>query len=430
MTRYLLATWEGGGVVPPQMALARRLIARGHAVRVLADPSVEASARAAGCEFSSWKRAPHKSSLAAEDDLLRDWEYKNLFKLFARLLDTFLCGPAAKFAADTIEVLDDHPADVVLADAMLFGVFMAAESAKLPCSALVPNIYMRPTKGVPPIGPGFMPARGPIGWIRDRLVSAMSSRMWRRGLPPINQARTELGLPAVDSIWAQYDRLEQVLVMTSPTFDFTATELPSNTRYVGPMLDDPSWADAPWTAPWPASNHDPLVLVGLSSTFQDQIGVLERITSALAGMPVRALVTLGPALKPDAVRSPSPNVAIVGTAPHGLVLPHAKLVITHCGHGTTLRALAAGVPVVCMPMGRDQNDTAARVVARGAGLRIKPSSSIVTIRRAVEKVLREPRYTAGAQVLMAAISREAAATDLIAIVEELDPPAARVTAAS
>jgi hypothetical protein len=55
------------------------------------------------------------------------------------------------------------------------------------------------------------------------------------------------------------------------------------------------------------------------------------------------------------------------SAPHGEILRQASLLITHCGHGTTLKALAAGVPMVCMPMGRDQNDTAARVVHASAG---------------------------------------------------------------
>src|SRR5262245_26636949 len=115
MKRYLLATWEGGGVVPPEMGLARRLAARGHEVRVLADPSVEPAARAAGCAFSPWVSAPHRRSLAPEDDLLRDWELTPL-QLFARMLDVFLCGPADRFAADTLDVLGRHPADVVLAD--------------------------------------------------------------------------------------------------------------------------------------------------------------------------------------------------------------------------------------------------------------------------------------------------------------------------
>jgi nucleoside-diphosphate-sugar epimerase len=54
------------------MGVVRRLRARGHEVRVLADPSVEPAARAAGVDFSPWVRAPFKRSLAPEEDFLRD----------------------------------------------------------------------------------------------------------------------------------------------------------------------------------------------------------------------------------------------------------------------------------------------------------------------------------------------------------------------
>jgi UDP:flavonoid glycosyltransferase YjiC (YdhE family) len=110
-------------------------------------------------------------------------------------------------------------------------------------------------------------------------------------------------------------------------------------------------------------------------------------------------------------------VKIVPTSPHAAVLKHAALAVTHCGHGTTIRALAAGVPLVCMPMGRDQNDTAARVVNRGAGVRIKPAAKPGAIKKAIETVLANPRYAAGARALADAITREAG--DPIAEIEAI-----------
>jgi hypothetical protein len=58
------------------------------------------------------------------------------------------------------------------------------------------------------------------------------------------------------------------LVLTTPDFDFPAT-LPAGARYVGPVLDDPLWAETSWTPP---AGGAPLVLAAMSSTFQDQIG--------------------------------------------------------------------------------------------------------------------------------------------------------------
>lgn len=421
--RVLLATWEGGGVIPPEMGLARRLIARGHDVHVIADPAVAKAAREAGCGFSPWVRAPHKSSLAPEEDILRDWEFKNPLKFFAHALEVFLCGPQDRFAADALEAIDRHRADLVLADFFILGAMMAAEARGLPFGVLVPNIYVRPAPGIPPMGPGFLPARGPLGRLRDAVLRGLSNQLWTKGLPAVNRARTGLGLAPLLTFWDQYDRANAVYVLTSQAFDFPAKELPRNVRYVGPLLDEPSWV-APWTPPWPADHQDPLVLVGLSSTYQNQVAALSRIVEALATLPVRALVTLGPALDPGAVGSPSPNVVVVPTAPHGAVLAHASLAITHCGHGTTLKALSAGVPLLCMPMGRDQNDTAARVVARGAGLRLAPTASVAQIRRTVPRLLADPSYREAAHRLSGAIAAESRTIDLPAEIESLVAPRA------
>jgi MGT family glycosyltransferase len=420
--KYLLATWEGGGVVPPEMGIARRLVARGHEVRVLADPACEAAARAAGCAFSPWVTAPHKHSLAPEEDVMRDWEFKNIFKLFEHILEVFVSGPADKFVADTRAVLEAHPVDAMLVDAMLFGPQIVAEAARIPIALLMPNIYMRPAPGIPAFGPGFLPAKGALGRVRDALLKAMGNKMWKKALPGINRARAGQGLPPLTDLWSQYDRADRVLVLTSPAFDLVSPALPANVRYVGPVLDDPSWA-ASWTPAWPSDNRDPIVLTGLSSTYQNQLAVLKNVVGVLGELPVRALVTLGPALAPDAVTSRAPHVCIVPTAPHAVVLKHAALTITHCGHGTAIRSLAAGVPLVCIPMGRDQNDTAARVVYRGAGVRLKPAATAAAVRRAIETVLTDPRYRAGARALADAIVRDAG--DPIAEIEALTPASKR-----
>ena len=90
---------------------------------------------------------------------------------------------------------------------------------------------------------------------------------------------------------------------------------------------------------------------------------------------------------------------VVQSAPHGPLIDQAAAVVTHCGHGTTLKSLAAGVPLVCIPMGRDQDDTAARVVHHGAGVRLSPTASADAIRAAITKVLEREQYRAAAKKL-------------------------------
>ena len=56
-------------------------------------------------------------------------------------------------------------------------------------------------------------------------------------LPMINKVREDHGLEHLPSVFAAYDRAERVLLAVSEAFDFRADYLPSNMRYVGPLLD-------------------------------------------------------------------------------------------------------------------------------------------------------------------------------------------------
>jgi UDP-glucoronosyl and UDP-glucosyl transferase len=75
-------------------------------------------------------------------------------------------------------------------------------------------------------------------------------------------------------------------------------------------------------------------------------------------------VTTGPAVDPAVIPAPQ-NVSVQRWARHADVLPHCSAVVTHGGHVTVLKALAAGVPLVVVPLGRDQPGNAARVVHAG-----------------------------------------------------------------
>ena len=91
------------------------------------------------------------------------------------------------------------------------------------------------------------------------------------------------------------------------------------------------------------------------------------------------------------------------------MLPDAAVVVTHAGLGTVHAALAHGLPLVCLPIGRDQPDNAARVEWHGAGLRLSPKSSSGAIGTAVERVLGDPAFAASARSLAAAFDEESAA---------------------
>jgi MGT family glycosyltransferase len=116
-------------------------------------------------------------------------------------------------------------------------------------------------------------------------------------------------------------------------------------------------------------------------------------------------VTVGPALDPAQFEAPS-NVRLEAFVPHSAVLPHAKAMVTQCGLGTLMKALAHGVPLVCIPLVGDQPDNAARVVAQGAGIRLERDSTPEQIRAGIERVLRQPGFGESARRMAGILAKE------------------------
>lgn len=400
--RFLLAAIDGGGTLPPGLGLAGELVRRGHTVEVLGDPTAEKSARAAGCGFTAWPTAPRIDTIADQTALIHQLESGNPLRQFAAARDRILVGPAAQFADDVVVAARAHRVDAVLADA-LPGLLIGAQAAGLPTAALMANIYLRPTPGLPVMLSGWTPGRGPAGRARDALVRGALRLMLARVVPDLNAVLAAHELAPVRDLFELFDRCRAVLVMTSPSFDFQSPHIPANVHFVGPQLDDPDWAA---NGNWRPDGRDPLVLVATSSVFQDQVGLLGRVADALGRLPVRGLITTGRAVDPVDVPAPG-NVRVVRAAPHRAVLAEAAVVVTHAGHGSVLKSLGAGVPLVCMPMGRDQKDNTVRVLRVGAGVRVAKDAPAERVAAAVQQVLDDPAYRAAARRFADTLAEEA-----------------------
>jgi len=411
---YLFAIIDGGGTVPADTSVIRAMVARGHDVRVLADRVLAPDVESTGAEHIPWNQAPQRADLDPQSVIMKDWDAKTPFQAFGRVRDGAMVGPAALFAADVRDELRRRPADVVVGNFFVFGAQLAAEAEGVPFAFLVSNLLSFPESNTPPLGPGLKPAKGPVGRARDRALGRLMTRLFDKGLDQLNEVRREFGLEPRHSVLENFERADRLLLLTSLAFEYEQFSPPPNVRVTGPRLDDPAWAGE-WTPP---AGDEPLVLVGMSSTFMDHAGVLQRVTTALGELPVRGLVTTGPAIPAESIDAPA-NVAVVQRAPHSEVLKHASAVVTHAGHGTVIKALAAGVPVVAMPLGRDQLDNAARVAHHGAGLKLKPKASGEAIARSVRRVLEEPSFRANAERLAAAIRAETAQDQAVAELELL-----------
>src|SRR5215213_3467686 len=312
--RYLFAIIDGGGTVPADTSVIRALVERGHDVRVLADSVLAPDIETTGAEHVPWDRAPQRANLDPQSVIMKDWDTSTPFQAFARVRDGAMIGPAGLFAADVRAELQRQPADVVVGNFFVFGAQIAAEAEGVPFAFLVSNLLSFPGSGTPPLGPGLKPARGPLGRARDAAINRMMRRVFDKGLEQLNAARRANGLRPAGSVLENFERADRLLLMTSRAFEYESFTPPPNVRVTGPRLDDPAWS-GDWAPP---AGDEPLVLVGMSSTYMDHAEVLQRVTTALGRLPVRGLVTTGPSVAPEEVESP-PNVTVVQRAPHSEV---------------------------------------------------------------------------------------------------------------
>jgi UDP:flavonoid glycosyltransferase YjiC (YdhE family) len=254
---------------------------------------------------------------------------------------------------DLLASVGRQPADLVVVDCLSLGALAAAERAGLRRAVLVHTFhrFLQPWR------------RGPMGLIA--------------GLKGLHPAR----------YWSTAD-----LTLVTTLRELDPGPLPENVRHTGAV-----WQGE--TAPAvPDPGRDPLVLVSLSTTyFPGQPEALQSIVDTLAGLPVRVVVTTGPAIDPATLRLP-PNAEAHRYVPHDQLLPQASLVIGHGGHATTMRALAHDLPIVVVPMHPmlDQRMIGGAVARAGAGRVVAKGDITANMRGAVLELLADGPHRAAA----------------------------------
>jgi len=371
------------------------------------------------CSFEAYERVPNGAPSAAGTAKTGRLRAAFTAPELAR------AAPALAFADDVLAAVDRTSADGLVVDFTLAGAIAAGERAGLPTAALMHTVYCVPVPGRPAFGPAFKSRASPAGQLRDVALSGVPRPAQRSALRDLNEARRHLGLAEVAAASDQLARVGRVLVLTTEAFDPPPAVLPANVRYVGPQLDDP-WRSEQLDLPLSVEDGEPLVVVSFSSRYA-AAQVVQRVLEAVAPLPARVLLTLGPALSAEDLRLPA-NAVARRFVPHPAVLPRARLVITHAGLGTVMTALAHGVPLVCIPLKNDQFENAARVVAAGAGRTLSWHAPRRSLRRAILQVLNEPRLTDGARRMAKSIAAKGTARAVDELEALLEPePSSRLS---
>ena len=137
----------------------------------------------------------------------------------------------------------------------------------------------------------------------------------------------------------------------------------------------PGAADGAALGDWWCGSHAPLVY----ATFGTVLGhmsiaadIYRMALAAAAEVDVRLLLTVGHRFDRADLGPVPANVHVEAWVDQARVVAESDLVVCHGGSGTVFGALAAGVPLVVMPIFADQFVNGRRVADCGAGLVVEP----------------------------------------------------------
>jgi UDP:flavonoid glycosyltransferase YjiC (YdhE family) len=367
MSDLLFVTWDGGGNVPPLLALAAQMHARGHTVRVMGHPQQAGAVEAAALPFVPFAHARPFSSEAANSPI--------------RLVGLF--GDKV-MGRDVVAELRLRPADLVVVDCLLFGAMDAVHRDGKPYVVLehLFDGYLR--------GPL---THGPMG------LGLRAKRLQPQAL---------------------LDAAELCLVASLPDLD-PIHGAPGNRVHTGPFVAaEPAARDTPT-----------LLLSLSTYHYPGMAGVWQRALDAVADLPVRVVATTGPAVDPGRlriggnveVRGWAPHSEVMPTV--SAVVGHGGHATTMLALAHGLPVL-----VIPLFRYADQPMVGKAVRDAGAGLMTAANSSPQHIRAAIEQLLRDATLAAAATRLgerirdLDGLHRAAASLEALINAEAPEPRAA------
>ncbi len=338
---------------------------------------------------------------------------------------------------DTAPLVKQLRPDVVVSDILTLAPALAAELHGVPVATLIPHVFPEGGDGFPIYSFGARLPRTAAGRAFWRHAHWPVHRGLESGRAALNGSRARLGLPPLSHFHAGTSR-RLAIVGSFPQLEYPR-QWPKHVHVVGPLMWEPpgervtppSPAGAGRNGPRPTRSGvtgprsaDPVVLVAPSTSQDPQHRLLLAALRGLGDAPVRVIATWNRRLPRQPLPVPE-NVTLVDWVSYSKTMPLCDLVVCHAGHGTLVRALASGRPVVACPVAGDMNENAARVAWAGVGVRL-PQRFIAArpLRLAVERALADDSMRRRAEELAAWAAARDPADAAARLVEHLADSAA------
>jgi UDP:flavonoid glycosyltransferase YjiC (YdhE family) len=247
-------------------------------------------------------------------------------------------------------------------------------------------------------------------------ATAWRGTRFRLSEQPLNRLRTAHGLPE-DPGLARWHRFG-FLTTRPPGLHDPADPMPAGTRPIRPSAPDPSGGEPPR---WPSPDEGrPRVMVTMGTILAGRESAMAAILDGLEQLDVDVVAMVGHDLDPALLGPRRATTRVVRFMPLAELLESASLLVFHGGSGTMLAALAAGVPMVMLPVAADQPENAERCVAAGAATALASDArGAGEVRTAAAAVLANPSFAAAAGSLRDEIALMPSPKDLLPYLEWL-----------
>ncbi|MFI8793728.1 glycosyltransferase [Streptomyces sp. NPDC055105] len=384
----ILITAQAGysHLVPLVLPVAELARSAGHEVAVATGPDMTDLIEKRGLEALPLPQVvPLPKALAAEGRSMPEGFGQVTVELEPEFFaNNFVSALGRRSADDLLVAMEKWRPGLVLRESTEFGGYLAAERLGVPHAAL----------DIAPMAPYSHP-----------VVTEC-----------LNQQRERLGLEAVDDPWHALRPFRAGVV---PEEFYPANSRLPGARYYRPSLPDERDRLDPAIAELPLDR--PVVLASLgsqASRFPAGARLLDTVIEALGQLPVTGVVAIGADRDPRQWQGArADNVHLTPFVQQDLLLQSSDLFITHTGFNGTREAIAAGVPMVAVPMFAEQSLNATRLEQLGIGRRINVEDlTRDSLAQAVRTLLEDRTFRACAQGLQ---RRGHALPPLQQIVEDL-----------
>jgi UDP:flavonoid glycosyltransferase YjiC (YdhE family) len=408
--KFLFAAVPGDGHFNPLTGLAMHLKASGHDVRWYAGPTYIPKVERLGIPYYPYKRANEVTG----DNI--GTLFPQRAKLYGPALIRFdgknmMVANVGNYFEDIQEINQSFPFDILVCDAAFYAMKPVKEKLGKPVCAIGVAPSLETSKDVPPNFVGLRPAKTAVGKLVHQGMRFMMERMVMDDVKALyNDILSNYGLvPVEGSLFDVSYRSPDVVFQSGvPGFAYPRRERNPKVMFVGAL--QPYKASIATTFPYPEKlkryKHVILISQGTVDN-KDQNKLIVPSLEALKDSGALLIVTTAH-YQTEALRQryPQDNVVIEDFIDFDFILDHADLFICNGGYGSVLLSLSKGVPLVTAGIREGKNDINAHVDYFEVGVDLRTESpKPAAIRRAAERLLREPRWKQNAARLRGEFSR-------------------------